>query len=443
MSPSTDPAGRLCPLVGHFGLRSYGLRILLVPLTPEVMRGIVCIVLVLSSAPFVAGVAQQGPSLSRMQAIAAALSRNPRLAAARADSVTAVARITTAGALPNPTIAATYTKSTPQYHVIAEMPLDQLWLRGTRVAAAEAGRLSARYRLRYEIASVSLDVDTTYTRSLAAVAHSRLSTRNAQDADSLRRIAIARRDAGDASDLDVELATLTAGQQANAAAADSVTARATLLELQALIGVGNDGGGVTLTDSLDVSADIAAAAPPSAEAPLLVASGVALVQAATLNARVQHRNVFGSPGVVVGFETGDPTGAEPGLLPTVGIALPLPIFNHNRGPIAEAEAEQAHAVAALNVVRIESQLQLSRTRSALVATAGRLTRDRQLLQSATRVETMSLAAYREGASPLTGVLEAQRTARDVQAQYVDDAANALIAAATLRLLTLTPASATP
>jgi cobalt-zinc-cadmium efflux system outer membrane protein len=174
-----------------------------------------------------------------------------------------------------------------------------------------------------------------------------------------------------------------------------------------------------------------------------VASGIALVQAATLNARVQHRNVFGSPGVVVGFETGDPTGAEPGLLPTVGIALPLPIFNHNRGPIAEAEAEQAHAVAELDVVRIESQLQLSRTRSALVATAGRLTRDRQLLQSATRVETMSLAAYREGASPLTSVLEAQRTARDVQAQYVDDAANALIAAATLRLLTLTPASATP
>jgi outer membrane protein, heavy metal efflux system len=409
------------------------------------MRAIVGIVLVLSSAPLVAGVAQQGPALNRAQAIAAALSRNPRLAAARADSAAAAARITTAGALPNPTFAASYSKSTPQYHFTAEMPFDQLWLRGTRVAAAEAGQLSARYRLRYQIASVSLDVDTTYTRALAAVAHSRLSTRNAQDADSLRRIAIARRDAGDASDLDVELVTLTAGQQANAAAADSVTAQATLLELQALIGTVNEGSGVTLTDSLDVSTDIGVAAmpPPPADAPLLVASGAALVQAATLNARVQHRNVFGSPGVVVGFETGDPTGAEPGLLPTVGIALPLPIFNRNRGPIAEAEAERAHAVAELNVARIESQLQLSRTRSALVATAGRLTRDRQLLQSATRVQTMSLAAYREGASPLTSVLEAQRIARDVQGQYVDDAANALIAAATLRLLTLTPASATP
>jgi cobalt-zinc-cadmium efflux system outer membrane protein len=356
-----------------------------------------------------------------------------------------VARITTAGALPNPTLAASYTKAIPRYHVTAEMPLDQLWLRGIRVGAAQASELAARYRLRYEIASLTLDVDTTYTRALAALAHSRLSTRNAQDSDSLRRMVIARRDAGDASDMDVEVATLTAGQQANAAAADSVTARATLLELQALIGLAGDSVAVMPVDSLDAPDGIAGAAavPLAPQIPLLVASSTAVLESAMLTARVQHRNVFGSPGVIFGFETGDPTGAEPGILPTVGIALPLPIFNRNRGPIAEAEAARARAVAELAIAQQESALQIGRNRSALVASANRLARDRQLLQGAARVAGLALAAYREGASPLANVLEAQRSARDVQTQYVDDAANALIAAATLRLLTLTPASATP
>ena len=389
--------------------------------------------------------AQQGVPYTRAQAIAAALARNPRLAAARADTSAAVARITTAGALPDPTLALSYSKSTPQYHVIAEMPVDQLWLRGLRVGAAEASVTASRYRLRFEIASLTLDVDTTYTRALAALARTRLSARNARDADSLRRLVIARRDAGDASDMDVEIATLSAGQQANAAAADSVTERATLLELQALIGLARDSVGLLPADSLAVPDGIAgpATAPLPAEPPLLVASTTAALHAATLTERLQHRSAFGSPGITFGFETGDPTGAEPGILPTFGIALPLPLFNRNRGPIAEAVAARSRASADLAVATQESALEIGRVRSALLAAANRVARDRQILESAGRVATMALAAYREGASPLATVLEAQRTARDVQSAYVDDAANALIAAAALRLLTTTPSSVVP
>ena len=54
--------------------------------------------------------------------------------------------------------------------------------------------------------------------------------------------------------------------------------------------------------------------------------------------------------------------------------------------------------------------------------------------------TPSPAAYREGAVPLATVLEAQRGAREMLAQYIDDIATAAIAAATLRVLTLTPSS---
>jgi cobalt-zinc-cadmium efflux system outer membrane protein len=379
--------------------------------------------------------------LSRADAIATALVANPRLAAARADTTAARARGITARSVPDPTLAASYTKSTPQYHVTAEMPLDELWLRGLRVHAAEVDQLAARLRERYERAAVSLAVDTSYTRALAAQAHAALSTRNAQDADSLLHLARVRMAAGDASELEVELATLTAGQQDNAAAADSVSAATTLLELQSLLGLSTDRVTVALSDSL---ARPAQGEPDSlVTSPLLVASSEAALQSATLTLRLQHRSVWGSPGVIVGFETGDPTGAEPGLLPTVGLSLPLPIFNRNRGPVAEAEAERDRAAAEVQVVTVESRTQLAVARAEWRAASSRLGRDASLVQRADRVAALAVTAYTEGASPLANVLGAQRSARDVRSQYIDDMANLLIAGATLRLFTLTTATESP
>ncbi|HEY3934266.1 MAG TPA: TolC family protein [Gemmatimonadales bacterium] len=397
--------------------------------------------LAFATAP--AAAAQQGPPLTRAAAISHAVTQNPRVAAAIADTAAAVARLTTARALPDPTLAASYTKDIPRYHVTAEMPVDQIWNRGSRVNAAEADLQSSRYKLRYEVASVTLDVDSAYTHALAAVEHSRLSARNAADADSLRRMAESRRAAGDASDLDVELAALAAGQQANTAATDSLEVTASLLELQGLLGTPAEQVNIALADSLqppDMArvASVAGSAPP-----LLVASGAATVEAAAANLRLQHRLVLGSPAFIVGFDTGDPTGDEPGLLPTFGISLPLPIFNRNRGPIAEAAAERDRATAELATARLESTLGIRRAQATLLAANARIARDRETLQNAARVVSMSLTAYREGATPVASVLEAERTAREVQRQYVDDVAAAAIAAATLKLLTLTPATATP
>src|SRR5689334_23484577 len=58
-----------------------------------------------------------------------------------------------------------------------------------------------------------------------------------------------------------------------------------------------------------------------------------------------------------GFETGDPSGSEPGILPTFGLSLPLPLFNRNRGPIAQLEAERQRARAELRSEEHTSELQ--------------------------------------------------------------------------------------
>lgn len=383
-----------------------------------------------------AGNAQQ--VVSRSDAIAAALSRGARLGVARADTAAARAQLATASAFTNPSLAATYTNAVPQYHVALDLPIDFPGVRSTRIQSAKASLLAAQYRFRFERAAIILDADTTYTHAQAALAHARLSRRNAADADSLLRMAIARRDAGDASELDVQLALVNAGQQENIAVGDSVNAILSLDDLRTVMGIAANGGALVIADSL------AAPFPDSALAftgnTLPVAAATAALTAAELDVRLQHRSVLGSPSVVAGFDTHDPTGAEPGILPTFGFSIPLPLLNRNRGPIAAAEAERTRARAALDLARLESAAQIARALRERNASLARVARDERLVSSANRVAAMSLTAYRAGASSLPNVFEAQRNARDVLSQYIDDIAAALNANSTLRLMTLTPAS---
>ncbi len=381
--------------------------------------------------------------LSRSQAIETALARGARLGVARADTSAAFAALLTARAFQNPTLSTSYSKSTPQYHVTLDIPIDFPALRSARIGSAAAARQAAQYRFQFERAAVALDADTTYTRALAALEHSRLSRRNAADADSLLAIAVARERAGDASELDVELARVNAGQQENVAAADSLTFISTVLDLQAVLGLGSTLV-IVPTDSLRAPPDTTAAIPNgrAVGAPLQVAAASATLQSATLAASIQSRSVFTAPSITAGFETRDPTGSEKGILPTFGIALPLPLFNRNSGPIAQARAERERAIAELTLARVQSETEIARALRERSTALVRVSRDRMLVASANRVAALSLTAYREGAATLASVLEAQRNARDVIGQYVDDLASVWIAIAELRAITLTPAGPT-
>ena len=339
-----------------------------------------------------------------------------------------------ARALPNPALTASYSKSTPQYHFAVDLPIDFFWLRGTRVGAARYGQRAAQLRFVYERASIALDVDTTYTRALATRARAELSRRTAADADSLRRMVAARRDAGDASDLDVELATVTAGQLANTAAGDSLNYVSTVLALQAILGLSGDRMSVVPTDSLASPDDTTFA---SGGVPLLVAAAEASLAQARNTASLQRRSFLGATSITGGFETRDPGGTGNQILPTFGIAVPLPFFDRNRGAIAEAVANQRRAEAELTLARIESQTRITQALNERRNALARLARDRALVTSANRLIAMSMTAYREGASALPNVLEAQRNARDVLAQYVEDLAALWTATASLRVYSIT------
>src|SRR6185503_3199873 len=395
------------------------------------------VVVVLAFA-LAASAAAQRP-VTRADAITAAVATGPRLAVARADTAAAFAQLVTARLIPDPLLAAGYSKDPPQYHAAVDIPLDLPWLRQPRIAAADAMRLSAQHRFAFARAAAALDADTTYTRALAAREHARLSRRNARDADSLRRMAIARREAGDASDLEVELATVSAGQQANIADADSLSYVSTLLDLQSTMGISSNDVAIAPTDSLvpPIAVDGDGDAPPVT---LEVAAAEQAVSAAGHSVRLQRRTVWGAPGLIVGFDAHEP-GVSNAILPQFGITLPLPLFGRNRGAIAQAESELARARAELALALVEGETRIARARRERDIAMSKVRRDQLLVASAGRVAAMALTAYREGESSLPNVLEAQRNARDVFGQYIDDVAQAHIATAALRVYTLAAAGA--
>ena len=397
-------------------------------------------------------------SVTRADAERAALATGPRVALARAYSAAARAALTTARALPNPSLAASYTADKPTKHVSLDVPVDAPWTRGPRVGAARAAGRAAGLHLVSERIAAQLEVDTTYTMALAARAHFALSSQTARDADSLRVMATKRRDAGDASDLDVDLATVLAGQQANVASNDSLNYLHLLLTVQTLMGLPADSVTIVLADSLgqpppnsampgaavpDPAGATPGARPDSALLVVLnatpsVAAAEASVQAAELAVAREHRLVWGVPSLQLGVDWGDPANDPPNTpLPMFGVAIPLPLLDRHHGPIAQAEAERDRARAELALVRLEARQQLVegvREREALLR---RFARDRELVAAATRVASRSLQAYREGAMALPAVLEARRAARDVVAQYIDDLAGLLTVNAELRALTRT------
>ena len=403
--------------------------------------------------------------VTRADAARAALAAGPRVALARADTAAARAALVTARARPNPSLAATYSASAPKQHVILDVPIDAPWSRGPRVGAASASARAARLRFFSERTAALLEVDTTYTTALSAQARFRLSRQTARDADSLRIMTAVRRDAGDASDLDVDLATITAGQQWNVAATDSLTFMTSVLTVQTLMGIPADSATLILVDSLLLPARAAgapsggrdslaavASMPPEYLAGALLSSGApsvssampsiaaaeAALTAAELAVERERRSVIGAPSVQLGVEWGDPAEDPPNkLLPTIGLSIPLPLFSRNQGPIAQAEAERARARAELAATRLVVRQRLMEGLRERESLRARVTRNRSLVVSAERVAAKSLTAYREGASALPAVLEARRTARDVLAQYIDDVAALLIVESELRALTQT------
>ena len=377
-----------------------------------------------------AGVREQ--AITRAQAIQLALARGPRAELLRADSSSALARLRIAHQWENPVAGASYSKSAPTQHFSLDLPLDFPWLRRARIGAAEAAAGATRFRYEFDRAALAFEVDTAYTHALAAEQRATLSQQTVLAADSLVVLARLRRDAGDGTELDVQLSEVNAGQAANLAADDSLERSSSLLVLQSLMGMPTDRVAVAVADSLLVPP-----APPSAPVgvPLLVAAAAEALRSAELAVTLERRRVYGSASLSAGFDRADPALPD-GALPTIGFSIPLPVFNRNDGAVEQAGVARMRAQAELQLARQDAAAQATKARRGLTLALARAARDRRLLDGARRVAALSLLAYREGASSLPSVLEAQRIAREALLTWITDVAAARTAAGLVGLLTM-------
>lgn len=376
----------------------------------------------------------QTRTVTRSEAIAAALARAPRAALARADSAAAGAEVMAARQFDNPALTLEHTQSTPRQHVSLELPT---WIpaqRSLRIQSAEAALVAASLRARFDIEGTRYDADTAYTHALVAQERSRLSARSASDADSLVTLARLRRDAGDGSELDVQLAELSSGQFANAAAIDSLGATSALYAVQSTMGLTAATIEIALADSLDAGAS---APDDGGGTPLLVAAAQSEVRSAELAVSLERGRLFSPPSLLVGFERDEPGGTGNQVLPTIGLSLPLPLFNRNRGGVLVAQARLDRSTALLRVAQVETNAALALAEREQAIARERLARTQTLVASADRVAALSLLAFREGAAALPSVLEAQRSSLEIRTQFIEAVGAVRDAVSRLRLLRLT------
>lgn len=101
-----------------------------------------------------------------------------------------------------------------------------------------------------------------------------------------------------------------------------------------------------------------------------------------------------------------------------GVTVPLPFGNRNQGGIARAEAERGVAETNLRLARNRALAEVeSAYRAYETAREQVLAYEMGLLRQADESRDITLAAYREGATELVSLLEAQRTRAEVRGAY--------------------------
>ncbi|HEY0868072.1 MAG TPA: TolC family protein [Fimbriimonas sp.] len=360
-------------------------------------------------------------SLTAQEAVRRAVEHSPSIQAALREALAMESGVRAARALANPeiTVAPGFTKAGSDEELLVRQPLE---INGTR--AARAGVASARARAAKAEAVRELR-ETVYRTKHAyyglARARERLAltgdlskSADELDAYAARQVELGSRPGVERTQTRIEAAR--ARQQLERARADHADAQT---RLNVLMGLPGDAP-LSLADmavtrqEIDEDALLRAALPSRAEFAVSEANRQAYLQEARL-ARAE-----GLPDIAPHFRA-ESVSREP-REGGFGIGISIPIFDHGgrRNRIRQAEesarAQEQRSLALWDQVRMEVQQAVARLRAAerIVASYqnGLLDDSRRLLES-------SRTGFRLGQTNVVSLLEAQRTYRAVQTEYID------------------------
>ncbi len=390
--------------------------------------------------------------LSRREAIAEALARNPGLLASKEQVEQARAQVVIDTAFPDPTLAADVTGQTKALNPGSGNANDigfgltfpfpgKRRLRGDVSRAALGAAELTLAQLRQQVASQAAQA---YDAILVALRHRDDLTQGKQLSLDFLAKTQARFLAGTVPKVDVVKAQVDVAQADNDLIANERALTSALASLNRILG--RPGGApVECTDSLEVPASLAEL---EGLEKLALASRPELksleVQRKGAEAATRLARQYWAPDLNVTFSRNAMQGSPTTY--TTGIGLGFPIFfrQHLQGEVAAAVHREQELAA--NVADITAQVGLDvRSSYATASTSLRqaiFLRD-QLLPEAREVYRVASVSYGLGGTSALDLLDAKRTLLDAERQYADALGAANDAQAALELAVGAPLPAAP
>ena len=275
--------------------------------------------------------------LTADEAVALALWNNPRLHADLAQLGLSRADLVEAGLIPNPLLTLMFPLGGHPMSIRVQAPIEALWQRGRRVAAAQRDVERVAHGLVQTGLDLARDARLAHADLLLAGERQRVRAEAAEALASIAELTRLRAAAGDVGDVELQFAL-----------AESLTARDAALRAR----VDLDLAGVAFRALLGFAADprpLSAVAQPVADTPVepvadVIRSALAsrpdlhaaqlAVEAAAARAGWERSRVVSFSAALDGVSP-----AGDGLAFAPGLVAPLPIFHFNQGAIGRAEAE--------------------------------------------------------------------------------------------------------
>jgi outer membrane protein, heavy metal efflux system len=367
--------------------------------------------------------------LSRREAVAEALDRNPALQASREQVAQARARVVEAKALPDPSFSATLEEEQgflkPRSATSKDLGLGLTLPFPTKIRLA--GRVATADLRAAEFSLAQLSNETAaqtaqaYDLLLVAERHRQDLTEGRSFAADFVQKTEARYQAGSVAKLDVIKAKVDLAQAENALIANErqvATARATLNKVLGR----QPGAAIEATDDLtDVPppvADLTSLAALAASSRPEIHGAAAQRQGAHDATRLARQ--FWVPDLNLtlsrNYTTGDPNAYSTGI----SFSLPLFFWQHQKGAIAEARHHEAEleATGRDTVAQVDLDLRSSYSTADTARRQALYIRD-QLLPEAEEAFRIASVSYSLGGTSALELLDAKRTLLDAKSQYTD------------------------
>jgi cobalt-zinc-cadmium efflux system outer membrane protein len=364
------------------------------------------------------------------QAVALYRERSPRLAASRAAIDVTAADLVDAGIYPNPTLSLNTTNIVQgqdtfghsQELIGLDVPILIGGQRGHRTRAAEARVAARRAGVDADQARAELDIRRRFLALAAAQRKAAALATALDDARAVRTIVAGRQQAGAKSPYELERTDLALAALASRHAEAVTDVTAASGELAAAIGIA--GWQPRAAGPFEPPPAPAAAAAPGADHPDLVA-GAAALAAARRDEAAAHAEAVPTPSLQLqSFGTTDPQG----IAVTVGVAIPLPLFDRNQGAVARARAQQRAADLDHAATGAELTAALAHATAVEVARCDAVTRFRaDAIERLPRVRAMAEASYRSGQGGIVELLDALDAITEARLREIELVAAALAA----------------